>query len=492
MTDINRQMAKGAIWMVLFKLLERFIGLISTVILARLLHPADFGLVAIATSLIAIIELLGAFNFDVALIQNTQSNRSHYDTAWTFNVFYGIFSAAILVAISWSAADFYNDFRLQPIISCLALASMVAGFENIGVVAFRKNMRFDQEFKFLISKKLISFTVTLTCAWFVRSYWALIAGMLTGRVAGVVISYISQPYRPQICLSAKNELFRFSRWLIFNNVLFFLMHRSADFIIGKLAGPSGLGIYNISYEISNLPTTELVAPINRAVFPGYSKIGGDLVALRKSFLDVTAMIAILAVPAGIGLAAVASPLVAVMLGDKWTETVPLIEILAFYGVIGALQTNIGSVFIAMGKPKLLTFAAAIYVSFLLPLLYMGIKLYGVTGAAWGFLITAIINMPITIIITAYSIDLSIISYIIAVWRPILSSAIMFFLIRNIIDKLDQICLQPPKIIILLVSVLIGVIIYITILLSLWLLSGKPTGAEKQLLDKLKTKIIKFL
>jgi O-antigen/teichoic acid export membrane protein len=492
MTDINKQMAKGALWMVLFKLVERSIGLISTVILARLLLPADFGLIAIATSIIAIIELLGAFNFDIALIQNSQADRSHYDTAWTFNVLYGVFSAGLLIALSWPAADFYHDFRLQPIISSLALSSMVGGFENIGVVAFRKNMRFDQEFKYLLAKKLISFVVTLTCAWFLRSYWALIAGMLTGRTSGVAISYLAQSYRPRICLVARRELFRFSRWLIFNNVLFFLVHRAPDFVIGKLTGPAGLGIYSISYEISNLPTTELVAPINRAVFPGYSKIGGDLVALRKSFLDVTGMIAMLAVPAGIGLAAVANPLVAVMLGEKWTEAGSLIEILAFYGIIGALQTNIGSVFIAIGKPHLLTLTTFIYVAVLFPLMIIGTFKFSVTGAAWAFLITALINMPINIGITAYKLKLSVIGFINVVWRPLFASGLMFYLVRTTVDTLKHSSVQVHDSLILVIGMLAGVLVHIVALFILWVLSGKPNGAERELLDRVKQHMVKLL
>ena len=92
----GRQIAKGAAWMMGFKLLDKSVGLISTLVLARVLTPADFGLVAMATAVVALLELMGAFGFESALIQRQNTERSHYDTAWTFNV---IFGAAISIML---------------------------------------------------------------------------------------------------------------------------------------------------------------------------------------------------------------------------------------------------------------------------------------------------------------------------------------------------------------------------------------------------------
>ena len=197
MSDMNKKMAKGAAWMVLFKIFERSIGLVSTIILARLLVPADYGLVALAMAIISVLEVLGAFSFDVILIQKQQADRSQYDTAWTFNVIVGVVSAIALAFLARPVAVFYADSRLEWIIYALALAPLASGFDNIGVVAFRKNMEFHKEFKFLVAKKIVAFAVTLAVALLFRNYWALIVGTITSRFAGVALSYISQSYRPR-------------------------------------------------------------------------------------------------------------------------------------------------------------------------------------------------------------------------------------------------------------------------------------------------------
>lgn len=486
MSNVNKKMAVGAVWMVLFKLVERSIGLVSTVILARVLMPADFGLVAMATSIIAVLELLGAFNFDVALIQNANAERRHYDTAWTFNVLFGLTCAALLFAISSPMAAFYNESRLQPVMCWLALTTLIGGFENIGVVAFRKNMQFDKEFRFLLAKKLIAFSVTVTLALLLRSYWALVAGMLTSRIAGVSISYLSQPYRPKLSLAARGELFHFSSWLMLTNILSFLVHRSSDFIVGKMVGPRGLGLYNLAYEISNLPTTELVAPINRAVFPGYARLASDLEALKKSFVEVAGMIAVFAVPAGVGLAAVAQPLVAVMLGDKWVDAVPMIQILAFYGVIGALQSNTGPVYMSQGKPRLLTLTSAIHVAILMPLMVWGLNSAGVLGAAWAYLASAMIHMPINLLIVAKQLKMRMREYVGAILRPLMAASLMYGMVYLLEAYLLQ--AEVAAWLRLLAEVLAGAVAFTCSLLAAWAVAGFPAGAEQVVGGQLKSRL----
>jgi O-antigen/teichoic acid export membrane protein len=274
-------MAQGAIWMVAFKLIDRSIGLLSTLILARLLTPENFGIVAMATSFIAVLELIGAFGFDMALIQRRDATREHYDTAWTFSVIFGAVLCVLLVAFAYPIAHFYKHEELVAVICTLAFGSLLQGFQNVGVVAFRKDMEFNKEFRFLATKKLVTFPLTITLAFVLENYWALVIGMTAGRLVDLVLSYRFHPYRPKFCLAAAGDLLHFSKWLLLLNVLQFLRDRSSDFVIGRFAGPGPLGLFSVSYELANMPGTELVAPINRAVYPAYARIAQDRESSRR-------------------------------------------------------------------------------------------------------------------------------------------------------------------------------------------------------------------
>lgn len=478
--------------MVLFKFTERSLGLISTVILARLLVPADFGLVAMAMSIIAVLELMSAFSFDVVLIQNQKAERKHYNTAWTFNVLFAVCSSILLVVLAVPAASFYKEPELSSVMYVLAIGYLAAGFTNIGIVAFQKQMEFNKEFSFLLGRKLVAFCVTITLAFTLESYWALVIGMISGKFAGVIFSYIFQSYRPWFSLEARHELFHFSKWLLLNNILIFFKIRFVDFVIGRFSSSRALGLYNVSFEISNLPTTEMVAPINRAVFPGYAKISDNLVSLKQGFIDVMSIIAVTAIPAGVGIATTADFLVVAVLGEKWIEAIPLIKVLAFFGAVTAMSTNVGAVYLALGKPKEMALLSIVHVLLFIPLLIFLTLKYSAIGAAWATLITAVFMLPVYYIATFRHINLTFSEFFKSIWRPIFSVIVMYGVVKYAQYYIVLNSILQNELLILTTLVTLGAFTYGLMLIVLWLLCAKPPGAETHILEKIKSRIRKNL
>lgn len=486
-TRVGDSLTRGAAWMMLFKFAERSVGLLSTLILARLLTPADFGLVAMATAVVGLMELMGAFGFDIALIQRQNAQRAHYDTAWTFNALFSIAVALLLLLLTIPAANFYHEPRLLWILPVLALGALIQGFENIGTVAFRKELNFKKEFRFLLAKKLASFVVTIALALTFRSYWALVAGIVTGRVFSVWISYQLHPYRPRFSLSARHDLFHFSKWLFFSNLVLFLQHKSADFILGRTVGAHGLGIYSVALEIAVMPSTELIAPLNRAIFPVYSRLSGDIVALRRKFLEVFGIIALIAIPASTGLACIAAPAVLVILGSQWIEAIPLLRLFAFAGLVGALQSNLHLVIVALGKPKANTLVSAVTLLLSLPIFIFASFRYGVMGAAWSYLVFALVSLCTIQVVFLRLTGVKVRAYLATIWRPAISSLALAGVILGIGGLFDIQAKEGQNLLRLLSLIFVGVLIYSVSILGLWRISGKPHGAEKTILDFLSIK-----
>lgn len=485
MQNITDKMAKGAAWMVAFKIVERSIGLISTIILARLLEPEDFGLVAMATAFLGLMLLLSSFSFDVALIHNQSASRNLYDTAWTFNVLLSFFLAILLFLCAPIVADFYHDERLKKILYVLALGIFIGGFSNIGPVAFRKEMQFHKEFYFLLAKKLLGFTVCMILAFSMRNYWALVFGTFAGNFLEVILSYRVHPYRPRFCMSARRELFGFSLWLFINNTFFFAYHRIADFFISKQLGSHALGIYSIAYELSNLPTTELVAPINRAVLPGYSKMAGELSVLSQGFVNVLSIIALLAVPAGVGIVLVAEPLVEVVLGEKWSDAVPLMKLLALSGAITALQTNCSVIYNAVGKPRIMTLVLFLHLFILFfPMLVYFLQREGLLGVAYAYLYSNCIILPINYFFSMRILYLNVMRVFMVLWRPIVSVGIMFFITPFLVQLVIDGGLKLTNLTLLGLDILVGATLYVVSVIGLWSLSRFPAGAENYVIKKI--------
>jgi lipopolysaccharide exporter len=485
--NLDRAMAKGALWMILARLGDRGLGLISTIILVRLLAPADFGLVAMATSVIAICELFGQVGLDVALIQNQGAARRHYDTAWTFSVILSAVTASVLLLVAVPAAQFYGEPRLLPIILSLAVGSLISGFENIGIVAFRKDLRFNREFFFFFGKKLAGFVITVPLAVIFRSYWALIAGIIAGRLAGVCLSYCMQEYRPKWSLEARKELFHFSKWMVISNFVTVLNSRGADFIVGKVAGAHALGLFNVSYEMSNLPTSELIAPINRAVFPGYARKSADATALQQGYLNVISIIAAFGIPAAFGISATSKWLVPLLLGDQWVEGIPIVSILAFYGILAAMKTNAHYVYLALGKPQIASYLGLVQIALLLSMLVVLSITHGAMGAAYAYLVSQAIFTPISFAVLFRVLGISVRHLFCVMWRPVLSATFMFAIVQlgtpalapQFVNNLTH--LGP-----FVIALMIGIITYLSCLYGLWTISARPSGAESRFLSILQS------
>jgi len=247
---LGRQIARGAGWMVAMRWSIRLIAVVSTVILARLLSPSDFGVVAMAMLVVALIEVSADFGFEQALIQNQQATRQHFDTAWTLNLIRGVLGAALLLALAQPAGNFLDEPRIVPVIGWLSLSLFLGGLKNVGVVEFRKELWFAREYRFLVATKIISFVITvgLAIAW--RSYWALVVGMIARSAAMVTLSYVMHEYRPRLALSRVRELFGFSIWILFNRYIHYANSNFGRLLVARFLDAASLGVLTLAREIS--------------------------------------------------------------------------------------------------------------------------------------------------------------------------------------------------------------------------------------------------
>jgi O-antigen/teichoic acid export membrane protein len=469
--------------MLLYKLFDRGLGLISTVVLARLLVPEDFGIVAMAMSVIALLELLGAFNLDAALIQHRDTSEDHFHAAWTMNFLCASLVALLLLSVAWPLSIFYREPRLTAVMVALAAGTVIQGLENIGTVSFRKDLDFVREFRFLAVKRVLPFLVTIPLAFYLRNYWALVAGVLVGRIGGVAVSYVLHPFRPRPSFRRLMDLMHFSKWMLVHNLIAFLKDKSSSFVIGRLSGIDSVGLFSVSAEIASLPSTELIAPINRALLPVYAKLARDPPALAREYLSAMGIIALIGVPAVAGVAVTAPYIIFLFLGNKWFDAIPLLQILAFFGITQVLQTNAFSAFLALGRTKPFVQINAIHVVVLLTALVTLTGLFGLVGAAWAYVIAALLLLPVNLALIKSYLNLGTAEYLNRLWRPIVAATVMYASVRLFGPRMTLELAAVPEVAWSLAQcVSIGFVSYILADLALWFLSGRPEGAETSILN----------
>lgn len=458
---------------------ERVLGFISTLVLARLLVPEDYGLIAMATVVIAFMETLTASGVDTVIISKARVERADYDTAWTINVLLGVALFLVIAALAYPAAAYFNSPELTPVLGLLSLLPLLYGLENIGTVDFRRNLLFNRDVFFVLGKKLIGLVTTVPLALLWRNHWALVVGLLSMRTGGVALSYVMSPYRPRFSLQRFTEFFHFSKWLAGYNFLVFLRLRSTDFLTGRLHGPGALGVFAMASELASIPSTELVMPVNRALFPGYSKVAQDVERLGSAFVRAIGLVSLLAMPASVGLAVVADDAVPLLLGTAWLDTIPVIQILAVAGVSTALQINCWSVFMATQRFRLLVYLNLFHLAVLVPAMFIFVPPRGAVGAALAHLVACIASLPVGFAMVRSIGGISYRALAGALWRPALAAAAMFVVVETMMPG----ALPPGGVPLALLlglakTVGLGAVAYAATITILWLASGRPESAER--------------
>jgi lipopolysaccharide exporter len=474
---MSREIATGAAWMVSFRLIDRSLGIISTAILARVLLPADFGLVAMAMSVISLIELATAFGFEIALIQKPKPERVHYDTAFTLNLLLAAGGAALTTVLAHPAAEFYDEPRLVAVMLALGAVWLVSGFENIGTVNFRRRMDFGSEFRFLACKRIVAFAFAVVAAFMLRSYWALVLGTLAGRTAGVILSYKLEPFRPRLSLAAAGQLFSFSGWMLASHIAGAIVSRLPLFFVGRTFGAQTLGAYTVGAEIAQLAHTELVAPINRAMIPGYSRIADDLGAFRRTCIDATAGVLLIVLPASVGIVVTAGPIVRVLLGDQWSEAVPVIQVLAFSGAVNAIVANNSAAYVALGRTYLCAMILIARLAVMIPMLFLLSKLFGFLGILYAEFVAAAASLLVSYPILFRYLRISAREYVGALWRPLLASTVMGVVVHGLLPDFDRVQPLAQAVRDLSIGVPLGMLTYAIVLWSLWRVSRRSDAIE---------------
>jgi O-antigen/teichoic acid export membrane protein len=484
MKNLGNRVAAGVVWAMLYKGVERGLGLISTLILARLLVPEDFGLVAMAGAIVAFMDMVRFFGFDASLIQRRDATKEHFDTVWTFAAVLGIATALVLVVAAPLIADYFVDPRLKAVLWALALAALFNGLESNGPVAFRKELQWRQDFLFQASRKVAAVIFTIPLAFLWRNYWALIVGTVVGRFASMVISYMITPHRPRFTLAKKDDLWHFSKWMLIVNLLNLLRQRLPSLMLGKLVTPTAVGYFTLARDVTRLPTTELAAPINRAAFPGYAKIANNMPRLQGGFLKLLGAMALIMMPAGVGIALTAELIVRVFLGEKWLPAVPSFQILGIYGMIAGLQSNSYAIYLALGRPRLQAVMLVLFVAVLLPATAWLAPEYGHSGAAAAYLLASLVAVPANLINICSLLGIPLQRLGSVLVRPALgciAMAIVVWMVNSVVP--------PPTgfsaaLLLLIGQVVVGATVYAATVTLGWHAAGRPDGAERWVLNNI--------
>lgn len=381
--SLQQRAVRSGVWVGLSSVVGAGLSFLRSIILARLLAPEVFGLMAISSMVIRGIEIFTETGFGAALIHRQQRFEDARDTAFSLWVLRGLGLAIIAFLLAPWVAAFYNEAVLESVVSVVGICFFVMGFNNINTIALQKELNFKRLIYLEQLGAVLNAVMTITLAYVLRDVWALVYAQLGASVISVGLSYLLVPGRPRFRFDSAiaNELFAYGKFMTGLAIVVFVANQMDNALIGKLLGMEALGYYSVAYTLANVPSTDLSKVIARVFFPLFSKLQSDPEQLRREYARGVGLVVALVVPITAVIVVLANEIIVVLYGTKWMSAVVPLQILAIFGCLHALWMLNGYLCNAIGKPHVDFYMNSVRLAMVLLLLYPLTAAYGLAGAS---------------------------------------------------------------------------------------------------------------
>ncbi len=463
--------------MVAARFLIRLLNLVSIFVLARLLTPQDFGVAAAASSLLLIAQGVTELQFSAALIRKREIADSDWDAAWTLNLIRGFLLAVLIASLAPALADLIQAPESAGALAVASLVVLIAGAENPRFVLFARSLSLRQDFMLSVWVQTFSVIAAITVALVRPDYWALIVGVLVSAAGRTVLSFVMIRYRPRLGLAGARGLFGFSGWLMGARALSVINDQSDKFFVLARLDTATLGIYRIGQSVVMMPTTDLIEPLTRGLFPAFSQIQKDPARMRAAYLRAQQMVLLIALPIGFGMPFIASPLIGLALGPSWADAALIVQFLAPVLALQMITAGVEALVMATGDTRRIFIRALTFAVLRIPLLLAGVLMGGLLGLLIARMITGMLNVWINLALLQRALGLSVTSAITNAARVWMAALMMVAVLGALLIMLPAIGSLAQ----IGLTVAAGAVVYVATLAGLWLASGRPDGVERQML-----------
>jgi O-antigen/teichoic acid export membrane protein len=376
--------------------LNAVLKIVVLIVLARLLSPADFGIVAAALIVIGFSAIFSQLGLGPALVQRRELEPRHVQTALAASFAFGLLLAGLLWVSAPAIARFFHIESSAEVLRALAWIFPVRGLSGVAECLVQRDLRF----RWLAARDLISYAlgyglVGIALAWAGWGVWALVAAHITQTAlnAAMLLSVKPPALHPLPSWRAFVELMDFGAGFTIARVANFLAGQADNLVVGRMLGPVALGLYTRAYQLMAVPTTLFGDVLDRVLFPTMAKVQGDAPRLAAAYLQAVASIALVMLPMGVVMTVLAPELIIVLLGSRWVDVIQPFQVFAIGLLFRTSYKMSDSIARATGAVYRRAWRQAIYAVLVFAGAWVGTR-WGITGVAVGVLVSLIINFTL--------------------------------------------------------------------------------------------------
>jgi O-antigen/teichoic acid export membrane protein len=388
--DLDRVILRSSAWVALSWGGRNALSMLGAVVLARLLEPHAFGLVAIALTITTVLDYIQESGVGAALVQRRDDVKQAAASALLWSSSAGLVLSTLCFATAPLLARAFGAPEATNVIRAMSLLLLIRGVSIGPGSMLDRDMNFRTRTLGELSAGFAQLGISLGLALAGFGVWSLVIGQIAAQAVQSSILWALAPWRPHprdASLTVLREMLRYGRFVSLGNILGLVNRTLDNLVVGRVLGAAALGVYSIAYRLGDFPTAVVGYAVGRVMFPAYSRLQDDLDAFRHAFVQNMERVALLALPTSVVMFVYAEPIVSVVLGDKWLAVVTPLRILAVYTVLRSFVSPTGAVFQGAGQPHLVPLWA-LPQSVLFPIgLVLLVPRFGVNGAAVAVLVS---------------------------------------------------------------------------------------------------------
>jgi O-antigen/teichoic acid export membrane protein len=390
---IKQATVKGAVWNYAAFIGSKALVFVTTVILARLLAPDDFGLLALGMIAITYLDTIDDLGVSDAMIYRQDDPSRAYHVAFVINLLTGLVITTVGILIAPWVAVFFNEPRVTPILQVLSLTFILSGIGRLLESRFRKELDFRNRFFVHVTRAIVKGGVSIVLALTGFGVWSLVWGQIAGTFSGVLVSWVRLRWIPQLVFDFEiaRSLFGYGSQMILVEILG-MVHKNVDYlIVGYLLGTEQLGYYTMGFRLPELVIINVCYIFGQTLFPVYAKLQNRMDDLRTGYLKSIQYLSLITVPAGLLLFLIAPEFVNFFYGEKWGTSIAIVQALSIYALIYSLSYNAGDIYKATGHPVILNQIGIVKLLITIPALWL--------AAPFGIFYVALAQVLTTVVLT---------------------------------------------------------------------------------------------
>jgi O-antigen/teichoic acid export membrane protein len=405
--DLRGRVLRGLVWVGASQVGMQLTRGLVAIAIARMLTPDEYGLAALALVFASLVMVFSDLALGAALIQRKTLSEVDRDTAFWVTAASGVVFTIIGVAFSGPIASLYGEPDAQPLLAALSGTFLIAALGAPQQSLMLRDMDFRRVEMLPMLGGLAGGIAGVTVAALDGGAWAIIVTQMVGVVVTTILVWLRSTWRPRFAFSRASlrDLGGFSIYMLGHRMLYYLQTNADRFLIGRFLGTSALGVYAVGYNTMLVPASKIGGPLQRVFSPAFSRIQDDPERIAATWSRITRLMASVSVPALAGLVVVAPDFVPLVLGSHWVEAVPVVQILAWVGIVQALQTLNNDILMARGRARTIFRFSIVLCSAHLIAFSVGLE-WGVIGVATGYAISTTLIEPINTVLAARSLGVS--------------------------------------------------------------------------------------